>query len=84
MHDGDQTCGAVRVTLGPKSKRVLIGKKWRRPLVCNDKVTIAKEVLSGLEQIDKGSSGVDALDCCGNESADVENGQLGLNARQGR
>lgn len=35
---------AVRVTLGPKSKCVLIGKKWGRPLVCNDGVTIAKEV----------------------------------------
>jgi chaperonin GroEL len=35
---------AVRVTLGPKSKCVLIGKKWGRPVVCNDGVTIAKEV----------------------------------------
>ncbi len=34
---------AVRVTLGPKSKSVLIGKKWGTPLVCNDGVTIAKE-----------------------------------------
>jgi chaperonin GroEL len=35
---------AVRVTLGPKSKCVLIGKKWGHPVVCNDGVTIAKEV----------------------------------------
>ena len=35
---------AVRVTLGPKSKCVLIGKKWGRPIVCNDGVTIAREV----------------------------------------
>ena len=35
---------AVRITLGPKSKCVLIDKKWARPLVCNDGVTIAKEV----------------------------------------
>src|ERR1700687_5383972 len=35
---------AVRVTLGPKSKCVLIEKKWGRPIVCNDGVTIAKEV----------------------------------------
>ncbi|HEU5261778.1 MAG TPA: chaperonin GroEL [Gemmatimonadales bacterium] len=35
---------AVRVTLGPKSKCVLIEKKWGEPLVCNDGVTIAKEV----------------------------------------
>ncbi len=35
---------AVRVTPGPKSRCVLIGKKWGRPIVCNDGVTIAKEV----------------------------------------
>ncbi len=35
---------AVRVTLGPKSKSVLIQKKWGAPLVCNDGVTIAKEI----------------------------------------
>ena len=35
---------AVRVTLGPKSKCVLIEKKWGEPIVCNDGVTIAKEV----------------------------------------
>ena len=35
---------AVRVTLGPKSKCVLIDKSFGRPLVCNDGVTIAKEM----------------------------------------
>lgn len=35
---------AVRVTLGPKSKSVLMQKKWGTPIVCNDGVTIAKEV----------------------------------------
>lgn len=35
---------AVRVTLGPKSKSVLIERKWGKPLVCNDGVTIAKEM----------------------------------------
>jgi chaperonin GroEL len=34
---------AVRVTLGPKSKSVLMQKKWGPPVVCNDGVTIAKE-----------------------------------------
>ena len=34
---------AVRVTLGPRSKCVLIEKKWGKPIVCNDGVTIAKE-----------------------------------------
>ncbi|MDR3529164.1 MAG: chaperonin GroEL [Rhodopila sp.] len=36
-------CDAVRVTLGPKSKSVLIQKSWGSPLICNDGVTIAKE-----------------------------------------
>ena len=31
---------AVRVTLGPKSKCVLIAKKWGTPIVCDDGVTI--------------------------------------------
>jgi len=35
---------AVRVTLGPRSKCILIERKWGKPLVCNDGVTIAKEV----------------------------------------
>ncbi len=35
---------AVRVTLGPRSKSVLIQKRWGSPIVCNDGVTIAKEV----------------------------------------
>jgi chaperonin GroEL len=35
---------AVRVTLGPKSKAVLIERKWGTPLVCDDGVTIVKEI----------------------------------------
>ena len=35
---------AVRITLGPKSRCVLIEQKWGPPLVCNDGVTIAKAV----------------------------------------
>ncbi|HXX44190.1 MAG TPA: chaperonin GroEL [Candidatus Acidoferrales bacterium] len=35
---------AIRITLGPKSKCVLIQKKWGKPVVCNDGVTIAKEI----------------------------------------
>ncbi|HEX9892514.1 MAG TPA: chaperonin GroEL [Gemmatimonadales bacterium] len=35
---------AVRVTLGPKSKCVLVGRKWGAPVICNDGVTIAREV----------------------------------------
>jgi chaperonin GroEL len=35
---------AVRVTLGPKSRSVLIARKWGAPIVCNDGVTIAREI----------------------------------------
>ncbi len=35
---------AVRVTLGPKSKCVLLEKCFGTPVVCNDGVTIAKEM----------------------------------------
>jgi chaperonin GroEL len=34
----------VRVTVGPKSRCVLIERKWGKPVVCNDGVTIAKEI----------------------------------------
>jgi chaperonin GroEL len=43
LRGATQLVDAVRVTLGPKSKSVLIQKKWGAPLVCNDGVTIAKE-----------------------------------------
>lgn len=39
-----QLADAVGITLGPKSKSVLIQRKWGNPLVCNDGVTIAKEM----------------------------------------
>ncbi len=35
---------AVRITFGPRSKSVLLGRKWSAPIVCNDGVTIAKQV----------------------------------------
>lgn len=43
LRGATQLVDAIRVTLGPKSKSVLIQKKWGSPLVCNDGVTIAKE-----------------------------------------
>ena len=43
LRGATQLCDAVRVTLGPKSKSVLIQKSWGSPVVCNDGVTIAKE-----------------------------------------
>lgn len=43
LRGATQLADAVRVTLGPRSKSVLIQKKWGAPIVCNDGVTIAKE-----------------------------------------
>lgn len=43
LHGATALADAVRVTLGPRSKCVLIERKWGGPLVCNDGVTIAKE-----------------------------------------
>ena len=44
LHGATQLADAVRVTLGPRSKSVLIERKWGAPTVCNDGVTIAKEL----------------------------------------
>lgn len=44
MRGASKLADAVRITLGPKSKSVLIQKKWGAPIVCNDGVTIAKAV----------------------------------------
>ncbi len=43
LRGATQLVDAIRVTLGPRSKSVLIEKKWGAPIVCNDGVTIAKE-----------------------------------------
>ncbi|MDZ4288260.1 MAG: chaperonin GroEL [Prosthecobacter sp.] len=43
LRGAEALADAVRITLGPKSKSVLIERKWGKPLVCNDGVTIAKE-----------------------------------------
>jgi chaperonin GroEL len=44
LSGASQLADAIRVTLGPKSKSVLIEKSWGVPIVCNDGVTIAKEL----------------------------------------
>ena len=44
LRGATQLTDAIRVTLGPRSKSVLIEKKWGAPIVCNDGVTIAKEI----------------------------------------
>src|SRR5688572_9541512 len=35
---------AVKVTLGPRGRNVVIDKKWGAPTITNDGVTIAKEI----------------------------------------
>jgi chaperonin GroEL len=44
LRGASQLADAVRITLGPKSKSVLIQKQWGAPIICNDGVTIAKEM----------------------------------------
>ncbi len=40
----DQLANAVKVTLGPKGRNVVLEKKFGSPLITNDGVTIAKEI----------------------------------------
>lgn len=40
----NQLADAVRITLGPKGRNVVIDKKYGAPLITNDGVTIAKEI----------------------------------------
>ncbi len=40
----NEVADAVKVTLGPKGRNVIIGKKYGSPQIVNDGVTIAKEI----------------------------------------
>jgi chaperonin GroEL len=40
----NQLADAVRVTLGPKGRNVVLAKKWGAPTITNDGVSIAKEI----------------------------------------
>ncbi len=40
----DRLANTVKVTLGPKGRNVVLGKKYGAPLITNDGVTIAKEI----------------------------------------
>ncbi|MGI6721536.1 MAG: chaperonin GroEL [Anaerovoracaceae bacterium] len=40
----DKLADTVKITLGPKGRNVLLGKKFGAPLITNDGVTIAKEI----------------------------------------
>nr|MCW1092338.1 chaperonin GroEL [Streptococcus anginosus] len=40
----EKLANAVRVTLGPKGRNVVLDKQFTAPLITNDGVTIAKEI----------------------------------------
>jgi len=40
----DKLANAVKITLGPKGRNVVLEKKFGSPLITNDGVTIAKEI----------------------------------------
>ena len=45
LEDGmNKLADAVRVTLGPKGRNVVLEKKWGAPTITNDGVSIAKEI----------------------------------------
>ena len=52
MNGVDKVANAVKVTLGPRGRNVVLEKKWGSPTITNDGVTIAKEIeLEGLENM---------------------------------
>ena len=40
----DTLADTVKITLGPKGRNVVLGKKYGSPVITNDGVTIAKEI----------------------------------------
>ncbi|MFH1860931.1 MAG: TCP-1/cpn60 chaperonin family protein, partial [bacterium] len=44
MKGMDTLAEAVKVTLGPKGRNVIIDKKWGSPTITCDGVTVAKEI----------------------------------------
>src|SRR5215472_4943368 len=44
LHGIDILADAVRVTLGPKGRNVLLDKSWGAPRITKDGVTVAKEI----------------------------------------
>ena len=41
----DQLANTVKVTMGPKGRNVVLDKKYGGPMITNDGVTIAKEII---------------------------------------
>ena len=44
LHGVDTLANAVRVTLGPKGRNVILGKRFGSPVITKDGVTVAKEI----------------------------------------
>ena len=44
----EKVANAVKITLGPRGRNVVIEKKWGSPTITNDGVTIAKEIDLGI------------------------------------
>src|SRR5215471_9345410 len=47
----DAVAGAVKITLGPKGRNVVLDKKFGSPTITNDGVTIVKEIASKTNDI---------------------------------
>src|SRR5215216_4714685 len=47
----NQLADAVKVTLGPRGRNVVLEKKWGAPTITNDGVSIAKEVAKKTDDV---------------------------------
>ena len=56
----DKLADTVKITLGPKGRNVVLGKKFGSPLITNDGVTIAKEIELECEAENMGAQLVNA------------------------
>src|SRR5215212_3057843 len=55
----DMLANAVKITLGPKGRNVVLEKKWGAPTITNDGVSIAKEIELAVESIKNQSKEVE-------------------------
>src|ERR1051325_10178523 len=74
LHGATALTDAGRVTLGPRSRYVLIEKKWGKPIVCNDGVTIAKEIELKDPEENVGAGMI--WEAAENQGAEVEESQV--------
>src|SRR5256884_6394661 len=75
----DQLAEAVKVTLGPKGRNVVIDKKVGNPTVTKDGVTVAKEIEledplenMGAQMVEEMSHKPSALHTCGASAPPVQ------------